>query len=459
MERTVLNTDDSIPGAGSYEWHLGDDRLLWSRGLVQLYGLTRADEDAEAFYALVYPQDRDRLRREVQEVCARADHFEHRFRILRPDGRVRHVLDRGRVVRNAQGAAVRLSGVEMDVTEIVEASCGGTVAPGADANSSDRPPADAEILDAVFSDAPVGIGIWDRDLKFVKINPLLAEMNGLPPEAHIGKTPKELLPEVNDIDGVTELLQEILTSGLVRRNVEISGVTPARPSERRYWKEHFFPIKSAGRVAGLAAIVEDITETRKAQETIDALLHELNHRSKNMVSLILAISRQTARSRPGDFLPVFQSRLESMAAAQDLLVQRSWQDIEVEALLRSQLPHVAHLIGERIRLHGAPDVLVPAAAAQSLALAIHELTTNALKYGALSDEQGRLTIGWQLSADGRVLQIVWRERGGPFVSPPMRTGFGSTLTGAMLQSTLGGETRADYASEGLTWSVEFPLQG
>ena len=81
------------------------------------------------------------------------------------------------------------------------ASASSTSWAGADANGSNRPPADAEILDAVFSDAPVGIGIWDRDLKFMKINPLLAEMNGLPPEAHIGKTPKELLPEVKDIDG------------------------------------------------------------------------------------------------------------------------------------------------------------------------------------------------------------------------------------------------------------------
>ncbi|WP_157374395.1 PAS domain-containing protein [Salipiger sp. CCB-MM3] len=453
----MLDIDEFTPGTGSYEWHLSGDRLLWSKGLLAVYGLTQAPDRGEGFFTSVHPEDRARIRQEMAEVCAKADRFEHRFRIVRPDGRLRFVLDRGVVVRDATGAAVKLSGVETDVTDVVDASTFPAGQGAAPAARGDGRMEEADVIDALFNDAPVGIGIWDRDLRFVKINPLLAEMNGLAPEVHIGKTPKELLPEVVDIDGVTSLLQEILNSGVAKRDVEISGCTPARPSERRFWKEHFFPIRSAGRVSGLAAIVEDVTEARKAQETIDALLHELNHRSKNLVSLILAISRQTARSRPDDFLPVFQSRLESMSAAQDLLVRRSWQDIELEALVRSQLPHFAELIGARIILRGAPDVVIPASAAQSLALAFHELTTNAVKYGALSNEAGKLTIAWQVSADGTGLQIVWRERGGPAVLPPSRKGFGSTLTGAMLQSTLSGEIEADYSSEGLTWSVKFPL--
>ncbi|WP_226626401.1 sensor histidine kinase [Alloyangia pacifica] len=454
----MLDTDDIIPGTGHYEWHLDGDRLLWSNGLLQLYGLPRAPDRGEAFFSSVHPEDRARIRREMAEVCARADHFEHSFRIVLSDGRVRHLLDRGRVTRDAGGAAVRLSGVEMDVTRIVENSGYSIGERAGRVDGSDGRIGDAEILGAVFNDAPVGIGIWDHDLKFVKINPLLAEMNGLDPEVHIGKTPKQLLPEVHDIDGVTNLLQDVLNSGAAKRDVEISGFTPAKPSEIRYWKEHFFPIKSAGQVTGLAAIVEDVTEARKAQETIDALLHELNHRSKNLVSLILAICRQTARSRPEEFLPVFQKRLESMSAAQDLLVRRSWQDISLDALVRSQLPHFAELIGDRIVLDGASDVVVPATAVQSLALAIHELTTNAVKYGALSKDEGKLAIAWEVIEDGGHLQVTWRERGGPIVSPPSRKGFGSTLTGAMLQSTLGAETEVDYAREGLTWRVTFPVQ-
>ncbi|MBE9640861.1 sensor histidine kinase [Salipiger mangrovisoli] len=451
----MFDTDAAIPGTGSYEWHLDDDKLFWSRGLLELYGLKHPPDRAADFFASVHPEDRQRIREEMAEVCADADTFEHKFRIVLPDGRVRYLLDRGLVVRNAHGTAVRLSGVETDVTDVVDAR----IFPKGRAPEGGVVLGDAEILDAVFNDAPVGIGIWDRDLKFLKINPLLAEMNGLAPEVHIGKRAEELLPDVREIAGVAKLLQDVLDSGTARRDVEISGSTPARPSERRHWNEHFFPIRSAGRVAGIAAIVEDVTEARKAQETIDALLHELNHRSKNLVSLILAISRQTARSRPDDFLPVFQSRLESMSAAQDLLVRRSWQDIELEALVRSQLPHFAELIGNRIILRGAPDVTIPAPAAQSLALAFHELTTNAVKYGALSNETGKLTIAWQLSPDGTLLQIVWRERGGPAVSQPSRKGFGSTLTVGMLQSTLGGEIDVDYSSEGLTWSLKFKLRG
>lgn len=226
MEQTVLDIDEVIPGTGSYEWHLSGDRLLWSKGLLALYGLTQAPDRGEGFFTSVHPEDRDRIRQEMAEVCAKADRFEHRFRIVRPDGRLRFVLDRGVVVRDAAGAAVKLSGVETDVTDVVDASSFPAGQGAAPAARGDGRMEEADVIDALFNDAPVGIGIWDRDLRFVKINPLLAEMNGLAPEVHIGKTPKELLPDVVDIDGVTSLLQEILNSGVAKRDVEISGSHP-----------------------------------------------------------------------------------------------------------------------------------------------------------------------------------------------------------------------------------------
>lgn len=454
MTEFVIGADAVFPGTGHYEWTLGTGEVLWSAGRLQLYGLESAPARAEDVFELIHPEDRERVLGDMDAVRARHDGYERSFRIIRSDGEVRTLLDRGTVARDGTGRAIRLSGVETDVTSLVgrtDAVAPGPVPhhPGADSPGI----ADAEILDAVFHQAPVGIAIWDRDLKFVRINAMLAEMNGLAPELHIGRTVKDLLPEVQNIDGVTALFEELLRTGVSRRDVEISGSTPAAPDETRHWREHFFPIRSGGEVKGLAAIAEDITARRKAQETIDALLDELNHRSKNLVTLVLAICRQTAKTRPDDFLTTFQSRLESMSAAQDLLLKQSWSDIAVEELIRSQIPYFSELIGSRIILKGDPGVVVPAGAAQPLALAFHELTTNAVKYGALSSDDGWLVVTWVAADDGKGLEIVWQENGGPEVTPPTRKGFGSALTGDLLRSSLGAEISFDYAATGLTWSL------
>lgn len=284
-------------------------------------------------------------------------------------------------------------------------------------------------------------------------------MNGMPSALHIGKTVKDLLPDVHDIDGVSAMLQDILDTGEARRNIEIFGSTPAAPNETRYWREHFFPIRSGDEVKGLAAIAEDVTEQRRAQETIKALVGELNHRSKNLLTLILAICRQTARAHPETFLKVFQARLESMSAAQDLLVQGNLGDIGIEALIRSQIPHFSDLIGNRIQLHGDANAVLPPNAAQPLALALHELTTNAAKYGALSVDEGRLAVSWswELVEGTHVLEMSWIESDGPEVTPPAHKGFGSTLTNDMLQSSLGADVTVDYAPSGLSWRMKCAL--
>jgi two-component sensor histidine kinase len=169
--------------------------------------------------------------------------------------------------------------------------------------------------------------------------------------------------------------------------------------------------------------------------------------------LVQAIARQTAASSPESFTERFTERIQALAANQDLLVGHKWQGVDMEDLVRTQLAHFADLIGPRIAV-GGPKLHLNAEASQAVGLAIHELATNAGKYGALSTEAGHVDIGWRL--DGETLAMNWTERGGPPVREPEHEGFGTTVTRTMAKRALDGDVRLDYAPSGVAWHLTCP---
>jgi two-component sensor histidine kinase len=182
-------------------------------------------------------------------------------------------------------------------------------------------------------------------------------------------------------------------------------------------------------------------------------MREINHRAKNILSLVQAIARQTTARDRDDFIARFTERLQALAANQDLLVRNKWQGIDMEDLVRAQLAPFAELIGPRISVSGQ-RLHLNASAAQALGLAIHELATNAGKYGSLSTDAGHVDIDWRL--DGEILAMNWVERDGPPVRQPERQGFGTTVITAMVKQTLDGEIQLDYALSGLAWHLTCP---
>jgi len=178
-------------------------------------------------------------------------------------------------------------------------------------------------------------------------------------------------------------------------------------------------------------VAQDVTERKAHEEHVHLLMREVNHRAENMLSLVQVIARQTAAREPEDFVERFSERIQALAANQDLLVRNEWQGVDVEDLVRAQLAHFADFVGWRISLHG-PRLRLNAAAAQAIGLALHELATNAGKYGALSVDVGRVEVRWRL--DGGIFAMGWTERNGPPVSRPEWLGFGSTVIGVMSEA-------------------------
>jgi PAS domain S-box-containing protein len=157
-------------------------------------------------------------------------------------------------LRNDVGKAIGVVSAAVDVTAFV---------------TEDRTLRETEaLIRSLFDSAPLGLGVWDREARFLRLNQSLADINGLPIEAHIGKHPSEILPDIKDIHNVEHFMRQIMESGVPAMNVEIYGSTPADPETERVWREHFYPIRLEDEVIGLGAIVEDITELKQAQESL-----------------------------------------------------------------------------------------------------------------------------------------------------------------------------------------------
>ncbi|HEX8525869.1 sensor histidine kinase [Allosphingosinicella sp.] len=242
-----------------------------------------------------------------------------------------------------------------------------------------------------------------------------------------------------------------------------------------------FPIKSEGRIiAALEFFSQDtaqpdsdlllivrtlgeqvgrVLERKRTEEHQRLLLNELNHRVKNTLAVIQSIASQTFRgdSATPEAREAFESRLTALATAHDLLTRQNWE----AASLRHVIDEAGLGCGagsERIRIQGE-DVRVPARTAVSIAMALHELCTNAVKYGSLSTEQGTVTVDWEvLRSEGENrLRLCWTESGGPPVSPPKQRGFGSRMIERGLAAELGGTVELQFLAEGVRCLIDAPL--
>ena len=252
------------------------------------------------------------------------------------------------------------------------------------------------------------------------------------------------------LERVTEKYREHLASGEVWEDT-----FPLRGKDGQYlwFLSRAEPIRNAaGEIVRWFGTNTDITELREASERIRLLLLEVNHRSKNMLGVVMALGRNTLRLSGDDFLERFNQRLISLSANQDILVRRDWREVPLAELVEAQLGFVKGSPGT-VQAQG-PDASVTPKAAEVIGMALHELATNALKHGALSVEGGLVTLTWMLTLEDGAPGIVlrWQESGGPVVQQPTHTGFGTTLIRDIPKRSLG-DTVLDYRPEGLLWEL------
>jgi PAS domain S-box-containing protein len=302
----------------------------------------------------------------------------------------------------------------------------------------------------------MGAWEWNIDTGEVIWSPIIERMHGIEPGSFRG-TFEEFKRDIHpdDVDRVLGTIRQAVDGG------EDYSTTYriVRPDGAVRWIEATGKVAGEGRAERLTGVCTDVTERHQNEQRVVMLMREVNHRSKNLLSLVQAVAKYTAASQPEDFVDRFSDRLRGLAAGQDLLIQGGWRGIDLAALVRSQLAHFRDLVGTRITL-GGPDVRLSASAAQSIGMALHELATNAGKYGALSNDCGHVAIAWELTPSPPEkpghLSISWRESGGPVVAAPERKGFGHTVVVSMAKLGLGADVSYNFEPSGVTWRLNSP---
>ncbi len=228
--------------------------------------------------------------------------------------------------------------------------------------------------------------------------------------------------------------------------------------------EHYFamtltPVTEEAEVTGLLVASVDITEQKRQQERQALIARELAHRAKNVLALVEGIARQSVKAEnlPEAVAVRFTNRLAALGRAHDLLVNADWQGIDLGALVRAQLHPLLPEGRERVTIEGPDGVIVSPEIGQYLALGLHELATNAFKYGVLSRPEGQLALRWgdaKQGPDGREIVIEWTETGAP-IAPPERRGFGRMLLESILPRALQGAARLEFGDDGLLWRIAF----
>ena len=212
-----------------------------------------------------------------------------------------------------------------------------------------------------------------------------------------------------------------------------------------------------GGITGYAAITHDISERKAQEKTRQLLVDELNHRVKNTLAMVQSIARLTLRQTksPEDFAASFTGRIQALAGAHDVLTASSWHGADVASLVRDQL--IMGDTGEGRFSYQGPSFKLDPQTAVGLSLVLHELGTNANKYGALSVASGTVDLFWDIAESGKVLKLRWQERGGPKVSEPTRRGFGTFIIEQSLGS-LDGEAHIQFDPAGLVCDMWLPIR-
>jgi PAS domain S-box-containing protein len=292
---------------------------------------------------------------------------------------------------------------------------------------------------------------WETAADRLIISPRMARITGLPPGAMPAQGGQAVFHYVHPDDA--ERLRLAIADGLSRGDRYEVEYRMVRPDDGRVLSMYSAGVATRaadGSLRRLTGVVRDITERRSEDDARNALVAELDHRVKNVLASVQSLAAQSARKTTSldAFLKTFAGRLEAMASAHTLLTATRWRGADIGNIAAAELGGLAP---GQARWSG-PEILLNPRATNALTLALHELATNAVKFGALSAENGRVEVVWVRLAGGG-FELTWTERGGPSVAPPTRRGFGSTLLERVTGRELGGEARMEFAPQGVRVTI------
>jgi PAS domain S-box-containing protein len=445
MQARLQILADNLPHAMIYQIAASaDDRsrrfTFLGRSCERINGVTAeaALADPGVLYDLFSPEDRARVA--AAEAAARAEMkpFDLEVAIVRPDGERRWCRLSSAPRLQPDGSTV-WDGIQLDITE----------------SRMTRDALEREQTRLSLAVDATGLGLWDYDLRTGALHwsDAVRTVLGLPPELDVTYEAYVQCLHPEDRERVLATYQEAIASGADGYKLEHRALHP--DGTVRWLLGSARIVRDAdGQPLRLYGSTLDITRRKQSEEHLQFMLHELNHRVKNAMSVVQAVVAQTLRhsQTPPETREQLRERLMALSRTHDLLTEGAWTGADLTDVAVRSLRAIG---GEppRLTIEG-PSVRLRPSTALSLSMVFHELGTNAAKYGALSAEAGRVRLAWSLDPERGRLSLVWQETGGPEVRPPERRGFGMQLIERGLSVELGGTATLDFRPEGLVCSIE-----
>lgn len=423
---------DVSPGIefGSFSWPLSGTAGGNSSPAVELL-LGAAVKSSEGFKARLDPEEAAKYQRAVSSGSC------FRIELALRNGRrisMTATVDGSPLVGLVQGTLEDISDRPVDV------SCG---------------MADEELYRAVAENSPALLWIGDENGKCVFLNQAQRDFWGVDPEDLSAFD----WTSTTHKDDIEKLSGPFVTGMSEQAPFSVAARYRAADGQYRTLRTEANPrFDRDGKFLGMTGVNTDITDQLAAEEQTRMLMGELNHRTKNILTVVQAIARQTAKhAAPEEFDQIFNKRLLGLAASNDLLLRSEWTGVELQELVQVQLQPLEGMLGERILVDG-PRLRIASTAAQALGMALHELATNSLKYGALAAEKGSVELKWhvQTHEERTGLSLRWIESGVSNVAPPDHKGFGHAIITDMVASAFEAEVILRFEPNGLRW--EFTTQ-
>ncbi len=436
--------------AGAWNWNARTNESNWDDRYHEMYGFAPDEPRTyEGWLGRVHPDDRPRVVARLEAVLRTPgdDEWNIEFRAVSPRRGVMWMHGLGRAWRDRDGQVLSLSGINLDITA--------------------RKRAEGELRESegqlrlFFENAPSAVAMLDLDMRYLAASRRWLEDFGLSGDL-IGRSHYDVFPEIPER---WKAIHRRCMAGAVERSDDDSFERADGSVQWLRWEIH--PWRNAiGEIGGLIMLSEDVTETRLWRERQQVLLDEMQHRTRNLITVVEAIAQQTMRatSSMDAFMAQFSIRLSALSRVQGLLSRSDRTPITIGALISMELEALGlHSGGPRASVEG-PNVRLRKRSVQTLALAIHELATNAQKYGALATENGRLSVTWRIerAADGDAcLALEWIETG--IVqrldrADPQRFGYGRTLIEKALPYSLSAKTTFEVGDREFRCSITLPLE-
>lgn len=436
--------------AGAWSWNARTNESSWDDRYHAMYDFSAEDPRTyEAWVARIHSEDRPRVLARLTEMMQTPedDEWNMEFRAVSPTRGVLWMQGIGRAERSADGRIVSLSGINLDIT--------------------DRKRAEEKIRESeaqlrlFFDSAPAAVAMFDRDMKYIAVSRRWLQDYSLVDDV-IGRSHYDVFPEIPER---WKAIHRRCLAGAVEASEEDRFERADGSIQWLKWQVH--PWRTAGgEVGGLIMMSEDFTETRKWIQTQALLIEELQHRTRNLISVVEAIARQTMASTGSvdEFMSEFTTRLAGLSRVQGLLSRSDREPITIGALVRMELEAVGPEANSSRTWIAGPDVRLRKRSTQMLALAVHELATNAQKYGALASDEGRLAVTWDIDRtanDQTCVALEWLETGIKQRldrAAPARCGYGRTLIERGLPYALSAQTVFELGDHTFRCAIRLPLE-